>query len=48
MSDHMDEEARKLQKHLGVDCWGSDTEYPREDWQAEVGAGDTNLGYWDG
>lgn len=21
--------------------------YPREDWEHEVGEGDTNLGYWD-
>lgn len=29
------------------DVWGEDPEYPRKDWQYEVGNGDTNLGYWE-
>jgi hypothetical protein len=29
------------------DVWGEDPQYPRSDWEQEVGAHDTNLGYWD-
>lgn len=31
----------------GKTAWDSDEKYTREDWQAEVSAGDTNRGYWD-
>lgn len=29
------------------DVWGAHPSYSREDWQLDVGNGDTNLGYWD-
>ena len=29
------------------DVWGEDPKCPRSDWEHEVGAHDTNLGYWD-
>lgn len=29
------------------DVWGEDPKHPRGDWEHEVGAHDTNLGYWD-
>ena len=29
------------------DPWGSDPQYPRDDWAYEVACGDTSLGYWD-
>ncbi len=30
-----------------VDVHGEDPDYPRADWEHEVGEHDTNLGYWD-
>ncbi len=27
--------------------WDTDDQYPRDAWQAEVMAGDTQRGYWD-
>ncbi len=29
------------------DYWGEDQEFPRRDWQYQVGNGDTNQGYWE-
>lgn len=29
------------------DVWASDEEFPVSDWQAEVAANNTRLGYWD-
>ena len=29
------------------DCWSMNIDYPMEDWQAEVAAKDTRLGYWE-
>ena len=30
----------------GGDWWGEYTGYTREDWQEEVAAGNTQMGYW--
>lgn len=27
--------------------WGDDPEHPVEDWQADVAANNTRMGYWD-
>ena len=31
---------------VAENVWDEDAAYPRSDWQAEAGDGDTNLGYW--
>jgi len=31
--------------HQGIDPWGSESDFPREDWKAEVANNDTHLGY---